>query len=101
VLGSKGCDRALFAVCLYTAARIAEACSMLTGKENESMNPHNQNNYFSFNRGILALTLEVNLLSLSFFSEINQKAVWAKSETNIISNITPVLQLNNRGLLLA
>ena len=65
------------------------------------MNPHNQNNYFSFKRGILALTLGVNLVSLSFFSEINQKAVWAKSETNIISNITPVLQLNNRGLLLA
>ncbi|AFZ22342.1 hypothetical protein [Allocoleopsis franciscana] len=51
------------------------------------MNPQNQNNSFRFKRGILALTLGVNLVSISFFFEMNQKAAWAKSETNSYLNI--------------
>lgn len=57
------------------------------------MNPQNQNNSFRFKRGIFALILGVNLVSLSSFFEMNQKAAWAKSGTLSISNIS----VNNSG----
>lgn len=51
------------------------------------MNPQNQNNSFRVKRGIFVLILGVNLVSLSSFIAINQKAAWAKSETNSYLNV--------------
>lgn len=50
------------------------------------MNPQNQNNSFRFKRGVSVLILGVNLVSLSSFIAINQKAAWAKSEINTYLN---------------
>lgn len=51
------------------------------------MNPQNQNNSFRVKRGIFVLILGVNLVSLSSFIATNQKAAWAKSETNSYLNV--------------
>lgn len=51
------------------------------------MNPQNPNNSFRVKRGIFALILGVNLVSLSSFIAINQKAAWAKSETKSYLNV--------------
>lgn len=51
------------------------------------MNPQNPNNSFRFKTGIFVFILGVNLVSLSSFIAINQKAVWAKSETNSYLNV--------------
>lgn len=50
------------------------------------MKHQSQNNYFSLNRRLIALFFGVNLVSLSSFLAMNQKAVSAKSETNTYLN---------------
>lgn len=51
------------------------------------MNSQNKNNSFRVKKGIFVLILGVNLVSISSFIAINQKAAWAKSETNSYLNI--------------
>jgi hypothetical protein len=51
------------------------------------MNPQNQIHSFRFKRGIFVLILGVNLVSLSSFTSMNQKAAWAKSEINSYLNV--------------